>query len=243
MLRWWDGQRWTPAQLPLRPPPPPRPRPAIPPYLGRTERLGRIAIVARASLLILTAALYARVLSDWLRDYSRLLAGTPGQAPLVDFNAFVRNSLLLAGSSLLLWVPIGLLAIWTYRCATAGAALGIPATNTPALGAAGWVIPVLHYWFPYQAVRDSLPPGHPARRTAAWWWGGDLGTSVVMPAVALVAVFGLVPFLIVWIVFAIVAVATAVLGLRVARAIDDAHRAAEKQVDAEGRAEPARSGS
>jgi len=182
--------------------------------------------VSRAALLVLAAAVEARVLGGWLRDYVRLISGTPGQAPLADYGSFMRGSLLLGMSGLLVWAPIVLLSIWTYRCATAGAALGIPAKLEPVWGAVGWVIPVLQYWFPYQVVRDSLPPEHPARRAAAWWWGGDLGTAVTMPFVALVAVFGPAPFLIVWIAFAIAAGATAVQGVRVARAIDEAHRAA-----------------
>jgi hypothetical protein len=190
-------------------------------------------------LLILAAALYGRLLADLIRGYLRLMTAAPTRAPLVDFD-IQRITLLLTASSLLIWGPVVLLAIWTYRCATAGAALGIPAMLEPVWGAAGWLIPVLQYWFPYQVVRDCLPPEHPRRRDAAWWWGCDLGTVVVMPAVALVTAFGLVPFLIVWIAFAIGAVITAVLGLRVARAIDDAHQDAhQSRADRHGpRAEP-----
>jgi len=239
MLRWWDGQQWTQAQQPLRPLPAVRPRPAVPPHAGHNERLGRIAIVSRAALLIFTAALYASLLGDLIRGYVRLLTTMPGQAPLVDFGSFQRSALLFAASSLLVWVPIPLLAVWTYRSATAGAALGIPAEIEPMWGAVGWLVPVLQYWFPYQAVRDCLPREHPRRRAAAWWWCGDLSTAIAMPVVGFIAVLGLVPFLVVWIVFTAATVATAVLGLRVARAIDDAHRAARAQAGLESQAQPA----
>src|SRR5215475_9032524 len=107
MLRWWDGQRWTvaqqPAQQPLRPLPVPRYRPAIPPYTGRNERLGQIAIVSRAVLLILNAALYAQVLDDLVRGYIKLMTAThPEQTPLID----IRGALLLAASGLLGLAPI-----------------------------------------------------------------------------------------------------------------------------------------
>jgi hypothetical protein len=197
--------------------------------------------VSRAALLILAAAIYGRLLADLIGAYLRLITATPGSAPLIDFD-IQRITLLLTASGLLVWAPVALLALWTYRCATAGAALGIPAKLEPVWGAAGWLIPVLQYWFPYQVVRDCLPPEHPRRRTAAWWWGGDVGTVVTMPAVALITVFGLVPFLIVWVVFAIVAVATAVLGLKVARAIDDTHQAVSARAgtaDAQSQTRPA----
>jgi len=47
---------------------------------------------------------------------------------------------------------------------------GYPARRSPALGVGGWFIPVCNFWFPYQAIRDCLPPGHPARRMVLHMW-------------------------------------------------------------------------
>jgi hypothetical protein len=212
MIRFWDGRQWTAAQQPMRPVPPPKPRPPVPPHAGRNERLGRIALVARAGVLILAAAATG-IAYDYLLRYFDLVTTQPGQPPSLDVAGFARNGLLVAGASALIWASIAALAVWTHRCATAGAALGIPARFEPAWGTVGWFIPFLNYWFPYQAVRDSLPPDHPRRRDAAWWWGLDIAAAQLVQVVALIAV------------------AATMLGLRVAAGIDEAHRAAKPTAD------------
>ena len=40
-------------------------------------------------------------------------------------------------------------------------------------------MPIINLWFPYQVVRDALPPGHPARGRVAWWWGLRISTTVL----------------------------------------------------------------
>jgi len=60
--------------------------------------------------------------------------------------------------------------VWQYRAATTARALGYPARRSPALGAWSWVIPVVNFWFPYQAIRDLLPPGHEVRTLVLRTW-------------------------------------------------------------------------
>jgi hypothetical protein len=77
-----------------------------------------------------------------------------------------------------------LFLVWQSRAASTARALGYPARRSPALGVGGWFIPVCNFWFPYQAIRDCLPPSHPDRRMVLhmWlWW-------VVSQCVAVVGV-------------------------------------------------------
>ena len=60
--------------------------------------------------------------------------------------------------------------IWQYRAATTARALGYPARRSPALGAWSWIIPVVNLWFPYQALRDLLPPNHALRPVVLRTW-------------------------------------------------------------------------
>jgi hypothetical protein len=50
-----------------------------------------------------------------------------------------------------------------------------------------WFVPVINYWFPYQAVRDCLPPDDPHRPLILQWWlalalGGSLGFAAFVAA-------------------------------------------------------------
>ncbi|HXA32678.1 MAG TPA: DUF4328 domain-containing protein [Acidimicrobiales bacterium] len=63
-----------------------------------------------------------------------------------------------------------LFLVWQHRAASTARSLGYPARRSPALGVGGWFIPVCNFWFPYQAIRDCLPPGHPARPMVLHMW-------------------------------------------------------------------------
>jgi hypothetical protein len=94
--------------------------------------------------------------------------------------------------------------IWLLRAARTAEALRLPAKRSPGWAAAGWVIPVLNLWWPYQGVRDLFPEAERPRARLGWWWGCTLGSTiavvmaaiaVALPLPALVAVFavGMVP--------------------------------------------------
>jgi len=54
----------------------------------------------------------------------------------------------------------------------------------------GWIMPVVNFWFPYQAIRDCLPPHNPERRTVKLWWACFvLGLFIWIPAIV-VSAFG-----------------------------------------------------
>jgi hypothetical protein len=100
-------------------------------------------------------------------------------------------------STQFLYTPLSLLSIaaligvmiWSYRAATSANHLNYPHVRGPVWAIVGWIIPIVNFWFPYVAVRDALPPGHPARSTVLRWWLCYLGMSFGAIGLALVAVF------------------------------------------------------
>jgi hypothetical protein len=232
MLRWWDGRQWTAAQQPLvhalRPPPSPAQGP--PRHTGRNERLGRAALllVAAAQVLMAGALGYLLwvVVNDFVPWYEDAQATPPGEVPSAPPGSVVLSLMPLALLSTLGLGPTIMLIVWTHRCATAAAALKIPARLEPMWAAVGWIVPVLSYWYPYLSIRDCLPPDHPERRTVGRWWAVYLVSAHAGLVAAAFALVGIVPFVVAWVVQAGLAVAGAMLGLRVVRAIDEAHREA-----------------
>ncbi len=60
--------------------------------------------------------------------------------------------------------------VWQCRSAKVARALGYPARRSPVWGAWSWVVPIVNFWMPYQAVRDCVPPDHPLRPTVLRAW-------------------------------------------------------------------------
>jgi hypothetical protein len=99
-------------------------------------------------------------------------------------------------SSLFSLASLGILAIevaffiWQYRAATVAKSLRYPARRTPGWGVGCWFVPVVNLWMPYQAIRDCLPSGHPARRYVLYTWLLLLVTSILLLPATLVALVG-----------------------------------------------------
>ena len=72
-----------------------------------------------------------------------------------------------------------LLLIWQYRAAETARMLSLPARRSPTLGVVSWFIPVVNFWFPYQSIRDCLPPGDPGRTVVARMWAFFIATLVM----------------------------------------------------------------
>jgi hypothetical protein len=226
-LRWWDGRLWTQH---ARPPVQPVPRvPPVPPYAGRNERLGRLAMLIWAPVQLgyvgLLGVIVGRVVRDMSRFTEEASTAPPGEIVPFPVDTFALT-MVAALAGLLAWIPLALMMFWSHRCATTAAALRIPAARAPFWAIVGWIVPVINLLFPYQSVRDCLPPDHPGRRDVLLWWLGYLAVGFGASVAVLLALVGVTPFLLMLAVLAVLAVATVLLGLRVVTAIDEAHRAA-----------------
>ncbi len=166
-VRWWDGVQWSPHTAPAYGPDPVRD------LAGETRagRHARIALIVAPALWLADYLIVALVFRDvWHRVHHNFELLQNGQHAN-SFSALqLRDSLLIDLIALVLLPTQILFIIWFYKAAELGRRAGIPARHSPGWTIAGFVIPVVNFWFPYQSAADLFPPGHPQRRTAGRWW-------------------------------------------------------------------------
>ena len=122
------------------------------------------------------------------------------------------------------------LAVWSNKVATVARGLGYPARRTPGWAAAGWFVPVVNFWFPYQSLVDSVSPTNPHRgRVLRWWLTYTIG-GVVGATLMLVVLFSDVAAGAVAAPLVVIALLQAVLGLQLVALVHDDHEAAVNAV-------------
>jgi hypothetical protein len=120
---------------------------------------------------------------------------------------------------------LGSLIAWIYQAGKFAEARGWPAVRGRTLGAFSVLIPIVNLWWPYEAVRDSYPPGS-APPLLLRWWVSYLVTPLLSLPVFFVALFGPPVLIVVAIAFAAGALAIPVwLGWRVVRDVEAMQRA------------------
>jgi hypothetical protein len=245
--RWWDGSTWTGlASDPSLPNPPPGsayPAASTNPWqpaglahvpwdrLTAEERMApwavRAMFVYPLVRIISTIRAWA-TRADTRRSYHdlRVLFDT-GHAPVRTRTPASPGT----ASLLLLIVALSIgtyvvFLIWQHRAATTARFLGLPAAHSPALGVGSWFIPIVNLWFPYQALRDCLPPGHPVRSTVLRMWLLFLASYVTGVATGILVVVGDVAGAVATAIDLLVTVAFAVAAVRMVQGITAAHREA-----------------
>ena len=170
--RWWDGEGWTDhthdPDAPVVPSPPafvapPNPRRDF----GEEERA---AVWARRAYPVWVIARMAGVLvsvitlPDTIDRFRDALDGKTTSSSVNDLQ------LLSTPLSMLTIAALIAIMIWSYKAATIASRLHYPAKRSTGWAVAGWLVPFVNFWFPYQTVRDCLPPGDPHRRLVGRWW-------------------------------------------------------------------------
>jgi len=226
-LRWWDGTAWT-SHLAGAPAvgSPGAYVPITPQEDLQTERrwsqFGRWAFVALGAVAV-AACVYSgphsgRALRSWFDD-CRVAIDSGGQCSAsVDFGFWNYYNVLF-------WIPQIFMMLWLYQVATIARRLNLPARRRTGWAIAGFFVPIVNFWFPYQVARDCLPPDHPGRSTVALWWGMTMASLATTITVVLVsAVSGLTAGTICGVALAAVPVFAAVAGYRMVSLIEQAHR-------------------
>lgn len=117
--------------------------------------------------------------------------------------------------------------VWFHRSCVNARALRLPARREPTLAVAGFIIPVVSLWWPYQSTCDLFPPERPRGRILRWFllWavGGIVSWALVLGSAFVEGSVG-------WLVLTVasVQVTLAALAARevVADALDEHHRLA-----------------
>src|SRR5947209_5148729 len=179
--RWWDGTGWSDhtwdpaapssAAPPTSTPAPPVAYAAFPDPRRDLADEGRAAVWAKRGFVAffvsrVVGGLVALFVLDHLIDDIRRAIDTNTQLHTGNDAASALNLPVTIASVL------GLVAVimWTMRAVNVARNLRYPAKRTPGWAVAGWLVPIVNLWFPYQAVRDCLAPDNPERRTVKQWW-------------------------------------------------------------------------
>jgi Domain of unknown function (DUF4328)/Protein of unknown function (DUF2510) len=118
-----------------------------------------------------------------------------------------------------------MIIVWSHHITTTARALGLRTTHTPGWAIAGWLVPIINFWYPYQIVRDALPEDDEARALVPGWWALYLGSQLLLFGALIAALLSPGVGLALGAVVAVGFVGSGVLGRRLALAIAAAHEA------------------
>ena len=200
-LRWWGGQVWTAH---LTGPEQPHPQFTGPPPVDASEQVDLAAGTAAwltKLVLIMPAVIFGTIVGfgvafrrvfDLIEDFDT----SPGADPDEQFEQFFDSFGAIAGGfaavqflNLIALAVLVMRMVWTYRMVNAARTIGRGGSREPGLACAGWIIPVVNLWFPYQTMRDLFPADErPSSRLTTWWITyifGLLGTGATVLAMFL----------------------------------------------------------
>jgi Domain of unknown function (DUF4328) len=171
----------------------PQPMPWIDPRLvaradldseERSARWAKFALVALSVGLLAASMTFVLWYPEWIRKVADIIRTTPdGQTPVLPT---APGSPLTGFLGLGLILAMVVVVMWTHRVVRLSRNLHYPNARSAVWAAAGWVVPLLNFWFPYQGVRDAVPPGDPARRQILKWWV-SISLTIVFSIAAAVA--------------------------------------------------------
>ncbi|MGH9124589.1 MAG: DUF4328 domain-containing protein, partial [Acidimicrobiales bacterium] len=125
-----------------------------------------------------------------LRDWLNIPVAADGTRPPLHLTHAVAAE---RASSLfeLALLAVGIVfLLWFYKAVTVAYRLGLPARWSSGWAIAGWFIPIVSFWFPYQSAVDCLPAGHPGRSTVKRWWALWIATQLFGLVLIIIAFTG-----------------------------------------------------
>lgn len=175
-LRWWSGGQWTEHLMPWSAVAPAFWAQSVHAAGNAEERLSAWAVraVCLYVAVVVSATAVMLVSVPAFVHYVRLTFDNPGASLPAQPVGLQVTSVVEFPVEILVGVVF---LMWQYRAATTARILGYPARRSPGLGVGSWFIPVVNLWFPYQALRDLLPPGHGTRPLVLRTWLGFAFTS------------------------------------------------------------------
>jgi hypothetical protein len=206
----------------------PLPPPDLPGADDTGER-ARVALWAGLVASILQVACSLIVFASFADTFSKALddaaAGRRSTTPTMANDPLTLTANLLSNLLGIVLLVVGVLfLIWFHKALTNARSLGLPLTRSPGWGVAGFFIPIVSLWFPYQSMRDLFPPTHPARGLVGRWWATYLGAGFAGFVTFIVALFSPVAGWMIGVVTAGLYVVAAVTARQLIAASTDAHR-------------------
>ncbi|MDQ6617659.1 MAG: DUF4328 domain-containing protein [Actinomycetota bacterium] len=253
LMRWWDGQRWTDDVRPGAGPDSPAPGGFSPGSFSpgsfspggfgpgafgvnpasdlaeetKTGRNAALALVAGAAAYTIRDIVYAFEIGPIWRAYRRWIdaqAQNDGSTTrLVLPRSAITLNLVSPVISLVLLVVAVLFLVWFHKAATVAMRAGLPARRSPAWAVAGFFIPIVNWWFPYQSAADLFPLDHPGRQKVKRWWALWLATGFLGIAVGVASIISTGAGLAMAVVTGAVAFAAASAGRAVIDEVDRVH--------------------
>ena len=230
-FRWHDGTTWTSWTGP----------PPMPPYgaaplatVADVESERRLRPVAQLAIVgwgVLSAAGgigFAIVIRDLFEPLIDLFGTTNAtdaevRAAIDEVQVRQADEWWLNVASLLPLACMAAMAVWSNRVATVARGLRYPARHSPGWAAAGWFVPVVNLWFPYQSIVDSISPMNLRRgRVLRWWLLYTVG-GVVLGVLVLLVVFDAVSPAVVAAPMAGVGLLQVIFGLQVVDLVHEDH--------------------
>lgn len=224
--RWWDGRQWAPPgygyapQLGFDPAGRARWLAAHARTTGNLARWLRWVLVANAAGLLCMAVGIAIALRGGIHFPA---TDADGSAALPS--GFVALQLFSIPANIASMAYLVLMIAWIYNAGKFAELQGWPRARDRVLGAFSLIIPIVNFWWPYEAVRDLFPPGARPAYLMRWWV-----SYLVVPISAFIADVIATIFAPLWVCCAVlVAVAAALaipamLGRRLVRDLDELHR-------------------
>lgn len=169
--RWWDGMGWASTAAPAT---------------GNLEDEATPARWAKAALLVAAPAQIAcdvmfRHDVRTLIDHWRAFADGSATPPWLGRGGMVAMET-LGGVTTITGV---LFLIWFVRSAHNARVLGLPGRREPAAAVAGFIVPIINLWWPYQSTCDLAPDEASTRRLVLAWFllwtvGGFVGGAFTL---------------------------------------------------------------
>ena len=185
--RWWDGGDWTSNISGPAPVLVPRWDPNLPHEDPRVlrERVVRSGRWLRTALLCAVPLQFFTIVALGLGERRTVHdLGRTTDAGTVNLN--LSGWLILGQITSFAGTAIVVLRmVWMYRAARLGRQVGIAARREPGLACAGWIIPIVNLWWPYQDLRALGGERAPAARM---WTLYILGSVATVTAVVVLII-------------------------------------------------------
>jgi hypothetical protein len=81
------------------------------------------------------------------------------------------------------WADVALFIAWLYNAGKFADSQRWPAARSRTLGAFSRLIPIVNFWWPYEAIRDLYPPGGRPDVALQWWLSYLFAPLALVPVV------------------------------------------------------------